>query len=102
MVAVPNSARAAVPDAAAGGSKIFVGGLSSETSESDLKEYFSVYGELTDIVVMRGALESCTKSVTQIVIIFVVVAVVVVVHSDMLPCVTRWRLTSAPMFQQTK
>ena len=99
MVAVPNSARAAVPDAAAGGSKIFVGGLSSETSENDLKEYFSVYGELTDIVVMRGALESCTKSVTQIVIIFVVV---VVVHSDMLPCVTRWRLTSAPMFQQIK
>ena len=34
--------------------KIFVGGLASETSEADLKEYFGVYGELTDIVVMRG------------------------------------------------
>jgi len=33
--------------------KIFVGGLASETSEEDLKEYFSVYGALTDVVVMR-------------------------------------------------
>jgi hypothetical protein len=35
--------------------KIFVGGLASETTEEDLKEYFSVYGTLTDVVVMRGA-----------------------------------------------
>ena len=36
-------------------SKIFVGGLAPETTEADLKDYFSVYGELSDIVVMRGA-----------------------------------------------
>ena len=34
--------------------KIFVGGLASETSEADLKEYFAVYGALSDVVVMRG------------------------------------------------
>ena len=31
-----------------------MGGLASETTEEDLKEYFSAYGNLTDIVVMRG------------------------------------------------
>ena len=36
-------------------SKIFVGGLAPETTEADLKDYFTVYGELSDIVVMRGA-----------------------------------------------
>lgn len=36
------------------GRKIFVGGLASETTEEDLKDYFSAYGNLTDIVVMRG------------------------------------------------
>jgi len=33
--------------------KIFVGGLASETSEADVKEYFGVYGTLTDVVVMK-------------------------------------------------
>lgn len=33
-----------------------MGGLASETTEEDLKEYFSAYGALTDIVVMRGVL----------------------------------------------
>ena len=38
--------------------KIFVAGFASETSEEDLKEYFSVYGALTDVVVMRGESDS--------------------------------------------
>mmetsp|Transcript_21874 Transcript_21874/g.34281 ORF Transcript_21874/g.34281 Transcript_21874/m.34281 type:complete len:80 (+) Transcript_21874:158-397(+) len=33
--------------------KVFIGGLASETVESDLKDYFGAYGELTDVVVMR-------------------------------------------------
>jgi len=56
----PTEPGAHLPDHAC--SKIFVGGLSSETSENDLKEYFSVYGELTDIVVMRGTCEPCTPA----------------------------------------
>ena len=56
----PAEAGAHLPDHVC--SKIFVGGLSSETSENDLKEYFSVYGELTDIVVMRGTCEPCTPA----------------------------------------
>lgn len=35
-------------------SKVFVGGLASMTSEADIKEYFGVYGTLTDVVVMKG------------------------------------------------
>ena len=31
-----------------------MGGLTSETTETDIKEYFSVYGTLTDVVVMKG------------------------------------------------
>jgi hypothetical protein len=53
--------------------KIFVGGLSSETTEADLKEYFSVYGNLTDIVVMRGVrglLEMLTGSARRVLLSF--------------------------------
>jgi hypothetical protein len=33
--------------------KLFVGGLGNEITEMDLKAYFSRYGELTDVVIMR-------------------------------------------------
>ncbi|XP_066019342.1 RNA-binding protein Musashi homolog 2-like [Pocillopora verrucosa] len=33
--------------------KIFVGGLSHETTQESLKSYFSSFGEVTDVVVMR-------------------------------------------------
>jgi len=33
--------------------KIFVGGLNIETTDENLRKYFSQYGELTDCVVMR-------------------------------------------------
>ncbi|KAJ1493301.1 hypothetical protein T484DRAFT_1610561 [Baffinella frigidus] len=36
--------------------KIFVGGLSSDASEADVKEYFGAYGTIADVVVMRDKL----------------------------------------------
>jgi len=36
--------------------KIFVGGLASDVSEADLKEYFGAYGTIADAVVMRDKL----------------------------------------------
>ncbi|KAJ0954263.1 putative RNA recognition motif domain, nucleotide-binding alpha-beta plait domain superfamily [Helianthus annuus] len=33
--------------------KLFIGGISWETSEDKLKEYFSVYGDILQAVVMR-------------------------------------------------
>lgn len=33
--------------------KIFVGGLSTETTKESLQEYFSEFGEVTDCIVMR-------------------------------------------------
>ena len=38
-------------------SKIFIGGISWETTEQDLRNHFEPYGTLTDCVVMRGKLE---------------------------------------------
>ena len=35
--------------------KLFVGGLSYETTDKSLKEYFSQSGEITDCVVMKDA-----------------------------------------------
>uniref|UniRef100_A0A4W2FGS9 Heterogeneous nuclear ribonucleoproteins A2/B1 n=1 Tax=Bos indicus x Bos taurus TaxID=30522 RepID=A0A4W2FGS9_BOBOX len=34
--------------------KLFIGGLSSETTEESLKNYYQQWGELTDCVVIRG------------------------------------------------
>ena len=34
--------------------KIFIGGLNRITTEDSLKEYFSKYGELVDIIVMKA------------------------------------------------
>ena len=36
--------------------KIFVGGLSSDASEADVKEYFGAYGTIDDVVVMKDKL----------------------------------------------
>jgi RNA-binding protein Musashi len=33
--------------------KLFIGGISWETSEETLKEHFSSYGEITDTVIMK-------------------------------------------------
>ena len=33
--------------------KIFIGGLNYNTTEDTLKEHFSQYGELVDVVVMK-------------------------------------------------
>ena len=33
--------------------KLFLGGLSSDTSEEDIREYFGKYGEITNAVVIR-------------------------------------------------
>lgn len=38
---------------AAPGAKLFLGGLSWDTNEEKLKEYFSKYGEVQDVVVMK-------------------------------------------------
>ncbi len=35
--------------------KIFIGGIGPEIVEADLKEYFGGMGEITDVVVMKGA-----------------------------------------------
>ena len=34
--------------------KLFIGGLSSETTEESLKNYYQQWGKLTDCVVIRG------------------------------------------------
>ena len=38
--------------------KLFIGGLSFETNEQSLKTYFSKWGEIKDVIVMR---DSSTK-----------------------------------------
>jgi hypothetical protein len=39
----------------ASGRKIFIGGIGPEVVEADMKEYFGSMGEITDVVVMKGA-----------------------------------------------
>lgn len=34
--------------------KLFIGGITGDTQETDLKDYFQSFGALTDVVVMRG------------------------------------------------
>ena len=36
--------------------KIFIGGLASDCTEADVKEYFGAYGTITDVVVMKDKL----------------------------------------------
>jgi hypothetical protein len=43
-------------------SKIFIGGISWETSEEDLKNHFEPFGAITDCVVMRGELIFCLET----------------------------------------
>ncbi|KAG2482743.1 hypothetical protein HYH03_018337 [Edaphochlamys debaryana] len=43
----------AAPSGGHPGAKLFLGGLSWDTTEEKLKEYFSKYGEVQDVVVMR-------------------------------------------------
>ncbi|PNH12873.1 RNA-binding protein Musashi 2 [Tetrabaena socialis] len=46
----------AAPSGGAPGAKLFLGGLSWDTTEEKLKEYFSKYGEVQDVVVMKDRL----------------------------------------------
>ena len=63
--------------------KIFVGGLGNEITEIDLKAYFSRYGELTDVVIMRDKITRngcvCVR-VGVVVCVFVCVVVCVCVR----------------------
>lgn len=51
--ALTNTAQPQSAQSQSGGSKIFVGGLSWETDESSLRQYFEAYGEVLDCVIMR-------------------------------------------------
>jgi RNA-binding protein Musashi len=52
VVAVGRGGEAGVMEAADHG-KLFVGGISWETSEDRLREYFGRFGEVTEAVIMR-------------------------------------------------
>ena len=41
--------------------KVFIGGISKDTSEDDLEAYFAEYGEIDDILVNRSAKTKISK-----------------------------------------
>ncbi|KAL8243350.1 hypothetical protein R6Q59_009608 [Mikania micrantha] len=67
-----------------GNGKLFIGGISWDTDEDRLKEYFSGYGEVTEAVIMRDRLTGRARGFGFVVFVDPVVAERVVLEKHMI------------------